>query len=412
MPLRLPGALRARVLVAAGLTATAAAIALSPPATAQPLYGVVPQDTPTAADMQLMPRGGISSMRMMVHWPTVESVKGVYDWTDTDAMVRESVRYGLDPLPFLYGTPVWAARDDGRNCRPAECSVYPPSSGATRAAFARFAAAAVERYGPDGDFWKAPTELSATQEPPGTSPCPVDLPFPCPEPPPPPPPTTTPPPTEAPCDCSEPRPIRRWQVWNEQNSSKFFAPKPDVGLYAAMLAAAGDAIHAADPGADVILGGMWGPQKAAKTVLPTKQYLDALYRVGGITKSFDSIAVHPYAKNVSGAVSQLTAAHRMAKRHGDGKVGMWVTEIGWADRGPQGDPYVKGRKGQARILARALKAFEDLQRRLRLRGVYWYSWRDRATGDEQCSWCGYSGLRTKDGEAKPAWRAFRRVATR
>ena len=98
-------------------------------------------------------------------------------------------------------------------------------------------------------------------------------------------------------------------------------------------------------------------------------------------------------------------------RHGDNDAGMWVTEIGWADRGPEGDPYVKGRKGQARILSRALKAFEDRERRFHIRGVFWYSWQDRPR-DAPCGWCAYSGLRDEQGNAKPAWRAFRRVATR
>jgi hypothetical protein len=413
MSRRRSGARRARVLAAIFITAGAMAVAATASAPAQPLYGIVPQDTPTAEDMQLMPQGGIKGIRIMVHWPTVESVKGIYDWGDTDAMVRESVRHGLEPLPFLYGTPLWAAREDGHDCRPAECSVQPPSSGATRRAFAQFAAAAVKRYGPEGDFWKAPTDLTgAPVSPPADSGvCPID-PLPCPGPPPPPPPSPTPPPTEPPCGCSEPLPIRRWQLWNEQNSSKFFAPKPDVGVYAAMVAAAGDAIHQADPAADVILGGMWGPQSARKVVVPIKQYLDDFYGIRGVAKHFDSIAVHPYAQNVSGTISQLRAARRVAKRHGDRKVGMWVTEIGWADRGPKRDPYVKGRQGQAKVLSRAMKAFERHERRYRIRGVYWYSWRDRAGGESQCSWCSFSGLRTKHGAAKPAWRAFKRVATR
>ena len=33
---------------------------------------------------------------------------------------------------------------------------------------------------------------------------------------------------------------------------------------------------------------------------------------------------------------------------------MWVTEVGWAARGPRDNPYVKGLNGQARVLTRAL----------------------------------------------------------
>ena len=90
--------------------------------------------------------------------------------------------------------------------------------------------------------------------------------------------------------------------------------------------------------------------------------------------------------------------------------GLWVSEIGWAAGGPKSNPYVKGLDGQARILTRALTAYQRKQRSLHLRGVFWYSWRDKKGGDAICEWCGHAGLRKKNGTEKPAWRAFVRVA--
>ena len=69
--------------------------------------------------------------------------------------------------------------------------------------------------------------------------------------PPPPPPTPPPPepvpdpplPTEPPCGCTVASPITTWQIWNEQNSPKYFAPQASTSpSYAALLrsAAAGD----------------------------------------------------------------------------------------------------------------------------------------------------------------------------
>ena len=314
---RRPSAGRLRGFAVAGVATIAATFALAAPATAQPLYGVVPQDNalPAGEDLELMPSGGVDSIRLMAHWPSAEDIDGIYDWSSLDGMVRESIKRGIDPLPYFFGTPDWAARRDGHSCGRDDCSLYPPSSAETRKAFADFAAAAVERYGPDGDFWKPPVQAT-------TSTLPCDLPI-CPPPPPPPPVSPEPPPTEAPCGCTEPRPIRIWQIWNEQNSPKFFAPAPDVGKYAAMLKAAGDAIHRVDPGADVILGGMWGPQTLKnKVVVPIKEYLSGLYEIGGAAKSFDSVALHPYSQNVAGSLAQLRTAHQVAKRAGDRKVGM------------------------------------------------------------------------------------------
>jgi hypothetical protein len=100
----------------------------------------------------------------------------------------------------------------------------------------------------------------------------------------------------------------------------------------------------------------------------------------------------------------------VVKQAGDRDAGLWVSEIGWAAGGPKSNPYVKGLDGQARILTRALSTYQRKRRSLRLRGVFWYSWRDKKGGDTICEWCGHAGLRAKNGSEKPAWRAFIRLA--
>jgi hypothetical protein len=199
-----------------------------------------------------------------------------------------------------------------------------------------------------------------------------------------------------------------WQIWNEQNSMKYFAPKVDVGKYAALLRSAATGIRSVDPSADIVLGGMWGPYSAREVVMPTNDYLERLYKLGA-EDSFDSVAIHPYGNNASASFAQLRSARRVLDQHGDNDAGMWVTEIGWAGRGPRDNPYVKGLSGQARTLTRALSEYKRARRSLNLRGVFWYSWRDKEGGDLICEWCGHAGLRTKNGAAKPAWRAFVRV---
>jgi hypothetical protein len=70
---------------------------------------------------------------------------------------------------------------------------------------------------------------------------------------------------------------------------------------------------------------------------------------------------------------------------------------------------VKGKAGQASILKQALKGFKSREKRDNLRGVFWYSWRDKPGGDQICEWCGYAGLRAKNGTAKPSWKAFLKI---
>ena len=386
----------------------------SPAAAAKPVFGIVPQDgaLPPTADLDMMPGGGVGGMRTMLSWATVEHNRGTYNWSQIDPLIRETTNRGIQPFVFIYGTPEWAAKLDGRPCSGGECAVYPPKTQATREAFRAFAAAAAARYGPDGSFWKAPIprEDPYAEAPP--DPCDVDPEACIPEPPPTPPPVPPfpePLPTEPPCQCTEPHPIVVWQIWNEQNSSKYFAPQVNVPKYAALLKSAAAGIRSVDPAAEIVLGGMWGPNSARQVVNTTRDYLNKLYALGA-AEDFDSIAIHPYANNADLSVAQLESAHRLAAKHGDPDAGLWVTEVGWAARGPQDNPYVKGLNGQARVLSRALSEYKRKARTLHLRGVFWYSWRDIKGGDAICDWCGNAGLRTKRGEPKPAWEAFVRVA--
>ncbi len=380
-----------RWLIGAAALAVVALLAPATPAAAKrPVFGIVPQDgaLPPSADLDLMPGGGVGGLRTMLSWATVERHRGSYNWTEPDELVRETTNRGIQPFLFLYGTPPWAAKLDERDCAGEACAVYPPRTNTTRDAFGEFAAAAAARYGPGGTFWEPPVDV------------------------PPSPPVPDPPlPTEPPCKCTEPHPITVWQIWNEQNSPKYFAPKVNVPRYAALLDTAAAGIRLVDPNAEIVLGGMWGPKSARHVVMTNKEYLNRLYGLGA-ADDFDSIAIHPYADNAKLSVDQLETARRLVYRHGDSDAAMWVTEVGWAARGPADNPYVKGLNGQARVLVRALSAYERLRRTLKLRGVFWYSWRDKKGGEAICDWCGYAGLRTKTGEAKPAWEAFTRVARR
>lgn len=391
--LRIAGAL-------AGLAALCATPALAA-AQSDGYYGVVPAAgaVPPDNDFAQMAAGGADGARVSIQWPYVETEPGVYDWSATDDFVRRAIAHDVEPLAFIYGTARWAAEMDGEDCPEiTSCTTLGPSSDATRRAFAAFARKAVERYGPNGEFFRDPP------------PCPITVPEPVPDP-------ADICPAEPPCQCETASPVRRWQVWNEQNSPKYFAPTADARSYASLLKRTSKAIRAADAGAEVILGGMWGPnsylgEPATRPVVPVSLYLKRLYRVRGVANAFDTVGVHPYSENVSGALAQLRVARKSLDRAGDRKAGIWITEIGWASGGPRDDPYVKGINGQALLAARLLRKFDAKRRAFRLRGVFWYSWRDDPFGDQICSWCANAGLRTRSGAPKPSWESFVRVATR
>jgi hypothetical protein len=394
-----PRRIRARRLTGGAAAISAlAALALaesSPAAPTSPVpasfYGVVTQDGghPSDAELAAIRAGGAGSIRLLAHWASIEATEDIYDWSLIDDAVRSTTARGLRPILILYGTPEWAAQRDGYNCS-SDCNVFAPASAETRSAFAEFAAAAVQRYGPGGEFWKAP-QLA----------CPIPVPILCPAGPGP------------PCECDQPSPLRVWQIWNEMNSPKYYAPVVNVGGYADLLRRAAATIRATDPGAEVMLGGMWGPnylRGGQRPVTPVSLFLKRLYKINGIKKDFDSIALHPYAANTKGVRDQVKSARRIVARARDRRAGTWITELGWASGGPATNPYVKGLSGQARLLTRSFRFLERKRRAYRLRGVFWYSWRDKLGGENICDWCGHAGLRHGDGSPKPAWDAFVRVA--
>jgi hypothetical protein len=368
--------MRARGTIAIALAAVCAAMIGAPAAAEAPeradssfVVGVVPQQPVEERDLSLMGAGGIDSFRVWLGWSAVEEQPGQFGWGAYDSLFAAAARHGVTPLPYLYGTPEWAARADGQGCSGSDCIPFAPRSNATRAAYANYAAQAVRRYGPGGTFW--------VQNP--------QLPY---------------------------RPVRSWQIWNEQNLPDYWRPQPDVTSYALLLRASAAAIRSVDPGAEVILGGMWGPRKAPANVIRTTSYLRRLYAEPGARESFDAFGVHPYDPQLRGVIRQIRRLRFVASKHGDAGVDIWVTELGWASKGPKREPLVKTRREQARLLRGVYRKLMRRSGSWNVRGVYWYAWRDTPRHQAICDWCPWSGLHSVKGGPKPAWRDLSALARR
>lgn len=349
--------------VAASLAAAVPAAAAAPRA----FYGVVSQASLTPSDYQKMGDGRVGTVRFLVNWAGIDLGPGAGDeqWGALDQVFLSAAEQGVKPLPYVAGTPGWVVRDlDGRNC--GDCTAFAPRSPAALEAWRDFLRLIVTRYGPGGTLW---------QEDPGG-------PY---------------------------GPARIWQIHNEQNSPTFYQPRPDVKGYAKLLKSAERAIHNQDPQAKIVLGGMFGtPFGATGTGISAWNFLTKLYKVKGIEKTFDGVALHPYAGSLNLVRRQVELSIRRIRAAGDGNVDLWITELGWASDGPDGNRLVVGKQGQAKRLRGAFKLFEQRRRAWNVRAVTWYAWRD-IPGSAICSWCPYSGLLTKSGAAKPAWAAFREL---
>ncbi|MET0127344.1 MAG: hypothetical protein ABW249_02060 [Solirubrobacterales bacterium] len=358
---------------AVGALCASFALALIGPANAaaavpRSFFGIMPQGGLGSDDYERMGDARVGTLRFEIFWAGIDPSPGAgdTDWTGPDAVVANAARNGVAALPFISSAPPWALELDGRDCDLHECPAYAPRGSRALAAWRGFLAEAVGRYGPGGEFW----ELNPT----------------VPE-----------------------RPIRAWQIWNEQNSPSFWKPKPDVKAYARLLDASHAAITGEDPGAEIILGGMFGtPLGGRRPALAAWDYLAKLYRQRGAKRDFDGVAPHPYASKLDRVLVQIEQLRDEMVKANDGDAELWITELGWASGGAP-NPLNRGLAGQADRLSEAFRYFVNKRRRLNVALLTWYSWRDNSATDAGlCEWCPDSGLLREDGSAKPAYATYTR----
>ena len=356
--MRLAGA-----LVVASLIAVSAPHARAVPSPAEipaVFYGMLPQLERPQEDYFEMKRGGVDTVRFPIPWSAVEQHPGQYDFSLIDRYVERVARARMQIFPVLNATPAFY----GVNCSPADCFRSLPSQTAQqKVAWKAFVGAVVDRYGPGGSFW--------AQHP--------DVPR---------------------------RAIRIYQIWNEENFFFFTEPR-SPRLYAELVKISHAVIKGRDPGARIILGGLFAHPKSSLG-WPGKAFLEALYRVKGINVKArtDGVALHPYATDAAELRPDINSIRRVMKQNGDGRKPLYLTEIGWGDA--RDTAFEKGPKGQVRELNQAYHLLRRMQRRARIRSVFWFSWEDVANS---CNFCESTGLWTEDAAApKPAWFRFRAFA--
>ena len=132
--------------------------------------------------------------------------------------------------------------------------------------------------------------------------------------------------------------ITAWQIWNEPNHREFSLPRPDPDRFTAMLRAAYPAIKAADPAATVITGGTAPAANEWDTVGQTEyaptSWLLSLYDRGA-QNSFDAVGHHPYSfpwnpldEAGFNGFTQARYLYLVMAAHGDGTKKVWGTEMG------------------------------------------------------------------------------------
>jgi hypothetical protein len=236
--------------------------------------------------------------------------------------------------------------------------------------------------------------------------------------------------------------VDRYEIWNEPNHPLWLMPQRSGGalaspkLYRELVLAAAPAIHAADPGAQVLMGALAPSGSDARTqgaavrplaFLRSMACVDSRYRKlrtgtcnGFSPPAADAFSLHPHGIKLSpdaharsrddapigdlphfeAVLDKLTKAGRL-QVVGASRFPLYLTEFAYQTNPPDrflGVPL----STQAAWLSRsAQKAWADP----RVRSLTWYVWKDGALGRNGSGW--QSGVLRSDGTAKPALAAFR-----
>jgi hypothetical protein len=327
-----------------------------------------PGIAPDAQDFQQMADAGVESVRTGLNWSAAQPQDGPFNWRVGDATVGGLAVHGIEFLPVLASAPAWVVPQP---------TTPPLTNSQTKGEWTQFLKAAVERYGPDGSFWRSA---------PGGGPSPF----------------------HAQCQCdADPMPVTQWQVWNEPSLTHYFTASSPVESYAELLQISHDAITSVDPHAQIVLAGL--PGFASKGGLNAWQFLDELFSVPGATSDFDVASLHPYSRNINQLEQEIKKVRTVMEAHGDAAKPLWITELGWGSDPPDRFGLNKGVKGQDQLLTQAFSLLLRERTTWNLERVYWFEWRDPPpTTEVGCSFCTSAGLLKNDREPKPAYHAFTR----
>lgn len=209
-----------------------------------------------------------------------------------------------------------------------------------------------------------------------------------------------------------PQGVKNWEIWNEENTG--WGPRPDVAAYGRLLAATSRAIHAVDPTATVLVGGLAPAASDGRNISP-QDFVSGLYS-RGFGDWFDAVAMHPYSfpalpgeGQAWSGWSQMLAVHDVMVAHGDTGKPVWATEFGAPTSGSRGmatylnrlysaNPDHVDEDMQARTVDTAVAAARALPW---LKALLWYSVQDLGT-DPTANWLHF-GLQRPDGTHKLAY---------
>jgi polysaccharide biosynthesis protein PslG len=309
--------------------------------------------------------GGVESVRVLFNWEIAQPTKTAPpDWRRNDMLVTSAVTHGMSILPVVEYAPRWAKQFPDK-------PQSPPKNTIDYTAFLR---ACIQRYGPNGSFWRAHPKLPK-------------------------------------------RPIRQWQIWNEPEIKYHWYrtgsswSKGDAVKYVALLRAARATVRRWDPGAKVVL--------AALSINSWKN-LDKLYKWTAILGQFDTAAVQAYSGTPSYIPTIMRNFRAALDAHGAKNIPIYVTEMTWPAAKGRANPkyqtgymsgFVTDKNGQAKRLTEGYRILTGMRTQIKLLSVYWYTGVTKYATTNEYEYSGLLTLTNNAPSARPSWFAYQRSAS-
>ena len=307
------------------------------------------------AALEAQAAAGVGLLRQTFQWNEIEPREDDWAFGMHDQLVASAAKAGIQILPIVFNVRPGTEQPVKKNVKLTATTTRPPRDPEE---FARYATVLVKRYGRGGSFWKDHPEVPAM-------------------------------------------PMTAWQIWNEPNLGAYWGGRANQKEYTALLKASARAIRAVDPKAEIVTGGL--PE--SKLGIPVEDYVDLIVKAGA-KGSFDTLAIHPYSEDVGGVMVALQTARDALDRAGERDVSIRITEVGWADNGPDSKFTVSSSR-QAELVAELYRRTAAVAEAMKLRGVVYYGWRDvKPYPGGKDFWGLHTGLMTLANERKPALRAY------
>jgi len=288
---------------------------------------------------------GAGWIRVDLAWYRIEPSRGVWDWSSFDRTEAAAQRDGLKILVILDQPPVWA--------RKSSCATELWCPPADDAAFAAFAAKAVQRY---------PSSV-----------------------------------------------VAGWEVWNEENLAAYWPGGPNPAAYTALLSATAQAIRATQPQAQILLGGLALAASDGVALSPAAYLADVAER-GGL-QDVSAVGYHPYTyPTMPGAAAAFRAIGTgsgslaaVLDKYGAPSMPIWITEDGAPVAAAASDPTAaqpvtrQQEKDQAAYVTDLVRTATANPH---VKALFWFSDIDLPKQGL------YYGLRRANGSYRPSLLAF------